>query len=440
VFKGKTGETLSLQTVSTKLARIAEQSKRNPAMVFTTLAHLMDVDFLVEAFNRTRKDAAAGVDQVTAKEYAKNLEENIRGLHTRLVEKKYRAQPARRAWAPKDDGTQRPLAILVLEDKIVQRAVVMLLEAVYEPMFHEFSFGFRQGRSAHQALAYLREQCLRLGINWILDIDIQKYFDSIDRGHLLEILRRRVNDGSILRLIGKWLNAGVLEDGKITISESGTPQGSVISPILANILLHTVLDEWFKHEVEPRMSGRCFLVRFADDFVGGFEYRSDAERVFNALRERFAEFGLTIHQKKSRLVQFSQPYWRKGKGPGTFDFLGFTHYWGRTRTGDWTIKRMTQKKRLSRFMRGLWEWCKWNRHIRITEQYRTLCAKLRGHYQYYGVRGNYKMLEVAYEHAERAWKRWLGRRTRDGEIAWEIFDARYRKVFALPKPRIIHTF
>jgi group II intron reverse transcriptase/maturase len=195
-------------------------------MVFTTLAHLMDVDFLIEAFHRTRQDAAAGVDQVTAKEYAQNLEGNIRDLHTRLVDRRYKAQPARRAWAPKADGSQRPLAILVLEDKIVQRAVTMLLEAVYEPMFHEFSFGFRQGHSAHQALTYLRQQCLELGINWILDIDIQRFFDSIDRGHLREILKQRVNDGSIVRLIGKWLNAGVLEDGKITESDSGTPQGS----------------------------------------------------------------------------------------------------------------------------------------------------------------------------------------------------------------------
>jgi len=220
---------LSLPTVSMKLARIAEQSKRNPTMVFTTLAHLMDEEFLKEAFGQLRKNAAAGVDQVTAKEYAEDLEGNIRDLHKRLVEKKYKAQPAKRAWAPKDDGTQRPLAILVLEDKIVQKAVAMILEAIYEPMFHVFSYGFRRGRSAHQALTYLRKQCLELGINWILDIDIQKFFDSIDRKHLREILKQRVNDGAILRLIGKWLNAGILEAEKITRTENGTLQGAVIS-------------------------------------------------------------------------------------------------------------------------------------------------------------------------------------------------------------------
>jgi RNA-directed DNA polymerase len=431
---------LSLQTVSTKLARIAEQSKRNPTMVFTTLAHLMDEDFLKEAFHQLRKDAAAGVDQIRAKEYAEDLEGNIRELHKRLRERRYKAQPARRAWAKKDDGSQRPLAILALEDKIVQRAVAMLLEAVYEPMFHEFSFGFRRGRSAHQALTYLRQQCLELNINWILDVDIQKFFDSIDRGHLREILKRRVNDGTILQLIGKWLNAGVLEEEKIVKTENGTLQGAVISPILANIFLHTVLDEWFKQEVEPRIRGRCFLVRFADDFVCGFQYRGGAEWVFEELPKRFEKYGLTIHPKKSRLVQFSRPYWSKGKGPGTFDFLGFTHYWGKTRAGGWTIKRITQKKRLRRFMKALWEWCKRNRHIRVTEQHQMLCAKLRGHYQYYGVRGNYKMLEVVFEHAERTWKRWLGRRTRDGKIAWEEFEDSYRKVFPLPTPRIIHAF
>jgi hypothetical protein len=201
-----------------------------------------------------------------------------------------------------------------------------------------------------------------------------------------------------------------------------------------------VLDDWFKREIGTVKNGRCFLVRFADDLVCGFQYRSDAEHVLQELPKRFKNYGLTIHPKKSRLVQFSQPYWRKGKGPGTFDFLGFTHYWGKTRAGGWTIKRMTQKKRQQRFMKGLWEWCKHHRHERITDQYQMLCAKLRGHYQYYGIRGNYKMLEVVFEHAERAWKRWLGRRTRDGKIPWEEFEDRYRKVFPLPKPRIIHTF
>jgi len=431
---------LSSPTVLTKLAQIAEQSKCNPARVFSTLAHLMDEDFLTEAFYQLRKDAAAGIDKMTVEEYEPNLRERITELHRRLVNREYRAQPARRVWIPKGDGGQRPLAILVLEDKIVQRAVAMILEAIYEPHFCEFSFGFRRQRSAHQALTYLRQQCLDLGINWIIDADIAKFFDNIDRAHLRTVLQKRVNDGTILRVIGMWLNAGVREAGQVESSENGTPQGAPISPILANIFLHTVLDEWFQTDVRTRMKGNCFIARFADDFVAGFTLRTDAERVFRVLPKRFERYGLRIHPEKSRLVQFSRPYWRRGKGPGSFAFLGFTHYWAKTLGGGWTIKRKTLGKRLSRFLSGIAEWCKANRHEAMSEQYRILSAKLRGHYQYYGVRGNFKMLEVAYEHAQVVWKRWLARRNSKNRMSWEDYEAKVVKLFELPKPRIVHAF
>ena len=431
---------MSAPTVSTRLAQIAEQSKREPARVFTTLVHHIDEDFLTEGLHQLRKDAAAGIDQMTVAEYSQNLKENISALHQRLVNRTYRAQPAKRVWIPKADGSQRPLAILALEDKIVQRAVVMLLEAVYEPHFHAFSYGFRRQRSAHGALSYLRDQCLKLGINWIIDADIAKFFDTIEPTHLRTILQRRVNDGAILRLIGMWLHVGVLEEGKIVRSEMGTPQGGVISPILANIFLHTVLDEWFETTVRPRMGGNRFLVRFADDFVMGYALKGDAEKVFRVLPKRFERFGLSIHPEKSRLVQFSRPYWRQGKGPGTFAFLGFDHYWDKTRNGGWTIKRKTQGKRLRRFLSGLHEWCRVNRHLNIVEQYQTLKSKLRGHYQYYGVRGNYKMLEVVYEHAEAVWKRWLGRRSAKHKLNWEQWMVRWQAICPLPKPRIVHEF
>jgi len=431
---------LSAPTVSTRLAQIAEQSKREPARVFTTLAHHIDEDFLREALYQLRKDAAAGIDQMTVAEYSQNLKENISALHQRLVNRTYRAQPAKRVWIPKADGSQRPLAILVLEDKIVQRAVVMLLEAVYEPHFHAFSYGFRRQHSAHGALTYLRDQCLKLGINWIIDADIAKFFDTIEPTHLRRILQRRVNDGAILRLIGMWMHVGVLEEGKVVRSETGTPQGGVISPILANIFLHTVLDEWFETTVRGRMGGSCFLVRFADDFVMGYAFKGDAEKVFRVLPKRFERFGLSIHPEKSRLVQFSQPYWRQGKGPGTFAFLGFDHYWDKTRNGGWTIKRKTQGKRLRRFLSGLHEWCRVNRHLNIVEQYQTLKSKLRGHYQYYGVRGNYKMLEVVYEYAAAVWKRWLGRRSSKRPANWEQWMVRWQEICPLPKPRIVHEF
>jgi len=431
---------LSAPTVSTRLAQIAEQSKREPARVFTTLAHHIDEDFLTEALHQLRKDAAAGIDQMTVAEYSQNLKENISALHQRIVNRTYRAQPAKRVWIPKADGSQRPLAILVLEDKIVQRAVVMLLEAVYEPHFHAFSYGFRRQRSAHGALSYLRDQCLKLGINWIIDADIAKFFDTIEPTHLRTILQRRVNDGAILRLIGMWMHVGVLEEGKVVRSETGTPQGGVISPILANIFLHTVLDEWFETTVRPRMAGNCFLVRFADDFVMGYALKGDAEKMFRVLPKRFERYGLSIHPEKSRLVQFSRPYWRQGKGPGTFAFLGFDHYWDKTRSGGWTIKRKTQGKRLRRFLSGLHEWCRVNRHLNIVEQYQTLKSKLRGHYQYYGVRGNYKMLEVVYEYAAAVWKRWLGRRSSKRPANWEQWMVRWQEICPLPKPRIVHEF
>ena len=404
------------------------------------MAHLMDEDFLTEAFYQLRKDAAAGIDEMTVTEYAVNLGERIADLHRRLAAWEYRAQPARRVWIPKGDGGQRPLAILVLEDKIVQRAVAMLLEAIYEPHFCEFSFGFRKQRSAHQALTYLRQQCLEQDINWIIDADIQKFFDTISWAELRAILQKRVNDGAILRLIGMWLHVGVVEGDQVSNQEIGTPQGAPISPILANIFLHTVLDEWFQEDVRPRMNGNCFLARFADDFVMGFSLKSDAERGYKVLPKRFERFGLRIHPEKSRMVQFSRPYWKQGKGPGSFAFLGFTHYWGKMLRGGWTIKRKTQGKRLSRFLSGIGDWCKEHLHEPMAKQYGILSAKLRGHYQYYGVRGNFKMLEVVYEGTRAKWKKWLSRRNSKDRMGWEKFAAQVEAIFDLPKPRIVHAF
>jgi group II intron reverse transcriptase/maturase len=281
---------------------------------------------------------------------------------------------------------------------------------------------------------------MRMGIRWILDADIKGYFDSIRRDILREFLRKKMNDGTIIRFIGKWLNAGVLEEGKWTCSETGTPQGGVISPVLSNVFLHYVLDEWFEQEVKPRMKGRCFLIRFADDFVIGFELESDARRVMAVLPKRFARFGLTIHPTKTKLIEFGRPTRSQtsGKGKGTFDFLGFTHYWARSKRGYWVIKRKTKRKKLRVVSKAIWDWCKWNRHTPIGEQWKTLCRKLRGHYQYFGIRGNYKSMEVYYEYTERAWKNWLGRRHRNGYIDWETFEKHHRVIFPLPKPRIVH--
>lgn len=437
---GKMGDTQRSPTISTQLHQIAEQAREHPDRIFTSLAHLIDVDFLGEAYSKTRKDAAAGVDGITAEEYSWNLEDNLRDLHVRMRSQRYKATPVKRSWIAKEDGSQRPLGMPILEDKIAQRSVSMLMSAIYEEDFHDFSYGFREGRSPHQAIAALREQCYKENIHWIIDADITKFFDNLDHGILRDIIKKRVNDGGLLRLIGKWLNAGVLEGETLSYPKHGTPQGGVISPLLANIFLHYVLDEWYVQEIKPRLKGRSFLIRFADDFIIGCELEEDARRIMAVLPKRFGRFKLTIHPKKTVLVDFRSPDWRKKTlmSQHTFDFLGFTHYWNQSRNGNWVIKRKTAAKRLRRTTKAIWQWCHDNRHWSLPEQHRIMSSKLRGHYQYYGIRGNYKMLEVVYECARKSWKRWLGRRSRDGYISWEEFEGKILSTFALPPPRIVH--
>ena len=333
-------------TVATKLQRLAEQAKRDPNRVFTNLAHLIDEDFLREAYRRTRKSSAAGIDGVTAKQDAEHLDENLRDLQDRLRHGRYQAAPVVRVWIEKEDGGKRPIGNPAFEDKIVQRAVAMLLEAIYEQDFSDSSYGFRHGRSPHDALRDLRRRCLTEGIGWIVDADLSGYFDSIDRACLRAVLRRRVNDGSIMRLIGKWLRAGVMEEGMLHYPEAGVVQGGVISPMLANVLLHQVLDEWVEREVQPRLKGRSFLTRFADDYVIGCEFEADAQRIMAVLPKRFGRFGLNLHPEKTVMIEFRRPMAHQSSrdGNGTFDFLGLTHYWARSLRGYWVIKRKTARK------------------------------------------------------------------------------------------------
>lgn len=432
------GETSSSQPVSTRLQRIAEQAKVRPKMVFTTLAHLIDAELLREAYRRTRKDSSPGVDGVTAKQYGANLEANLSNLHERLRKQQYYAPPVKRTYLEKEDGSKRPIGMPVFESKVVERAVVMLLEAVYEQDFYDCSYGFRVGRSPHQALTAIRNQCAWENINVVVDGDVSGCFDNIPKGQLLEVIRQRVNDGGILRLIGKWLNAGVLDGEELFYPEKGTPQGGVISPLLANIYLHEVLDGWFEREVKPRMMGRCFLTRFADDFIIGCESESDAQRIMAVLPKRFGRYGLTIHPTKTKLVKFSRPTLKdEGKGNGTFDFLGFTHYWTRGRKGTWVVKRKTAAKRLRRAGKRVWQWCQKHRHDPMREQCKTLSSKLRGHYQYYGIRSNYAYLQVYYQHMQQAWRSWLGRRGGKKRMTHRRF-ADLLAVFPLPPPRIVH--
>ena len=410
-------------------------------MVFNNLSHLIDLDFLEEAYRKTNKRSGAGVDKVNAKEYAESLIPNLKGLLQRLKENRYVAPPVERVWIDKEGGKKRPIGKPCFEDKIVQRAVVMILEVIYNQTFYGFSHGFRKGHSQHQALHELRELCWKTNVGWIVDADVSGFFDNISHSLLQDLIKRKVNDGGILRLIGKWLHAGVVEAGTLSYPEMGTPQGGVISPMLANIFLHYVLDDWFINVVKPRMKGRCFIIRFADDFIIGCELETDAKRVMNVIPERFNRFDLTIHPEKTVMVKFKRPAMaaKTKDGNSTFDFLGFTHYWTKSLRGYWVIKRKTISKRLRRFMKAMWQWCRNNRHEPLKEQYTSLSSKLRGYYQYYGVRCNYKALETVYEYAHFAWRYWLSRRCHKGYINLEKFAKSILSEYTLPKPRIVHN-
>jgi group II intron reverse transcriptase/maturase len=414
--------------VSTKQERIATLARQSPQMAFTSLAYLMDMDWMREAYRRTRKDGAAGVDGVTAEEYERDLEGNLRRLLDRAKSGTYQAPPVRRVHIPKGGSATetRPLGIPTLEDKVLQRAIVLLLEPIYEQDFHDGSYGFRPGRSAHQALDSFRNQLMDCRGGWVLEVDIRKFFDNLDHGHLRTFLRHRVRDGVLLRLIDKWLKAGVMEDGSVSYPEAGTPQGGVVSPALSNVFLHYVLDLWFEQEVQPRLRQRAFLIRYADDFVIGFRDQSDARRVMEVLPKRFDKYGLSLHPTKTKLVPFRPPSTAttgpdgsKGDRPGTFSFLGLTHYWGRSLRGYWVIKQKTAADRFSRAMRSIDSWCRDNRHLSIGGQQQKLNEKLRGHYAYYGVTGNSGALTRFLWEVQRCWRKWLYRRNRERSMNWD---------------------
>jgi len=435
----------SREYTSTKLLRIAELARTGPGIVFTSLAHHIDIDFLREAHSRTRKDGATGVDGQTGRDYAQDLEGNLVSLLARFKSGGYRAPPVRGAEILKDNGKIRPLGIPTFEDKVLQRAVAMVLGAIYEQDFKPCSYGFRPGRSAHDALAALREEAMAMGAScWVLEVDIKSFFDTLDHGHLRGFLDRRVRDGIIRRVADKWLKAGVLKDGSIHSRTEGTPQGGVISPLLANVYLHEVLDLWFERDVRPRMAGRVRLIRYADDFVILFTSEKDARRVLEVLPKRFGKYGLTLHPEKTKLVEFCRPPVDRradsARGPrsGTFDLLGFTHYWGRTRKGTWAVMRKTMRSRLARALRAISTWCRTHLHQRVSEQHRTLSAKLRGHYQYYGITGNYRALGTYLHWVQRLWQRWLNRRNREHSMPWPRFKTLLKR-YPLPPPRVVHS-
>jgi group II intron reverse transcriptase/maturase len=425
--------------VSTKQQRIAELAKQDPRRGFTSLNHHLDLLWLAEAFQRTRKSAAPGVDGQTADDYGLHLRDNLESLRDRAKSGTYRAPPVRRVRIPKGTGDEtRPLGIPTLEDKVLQRAVVMALEPIYEQDFLDCSYGFRPGRSAHAALAALWQQTMDLGGCWLVEVDIRKFFDTLDHAQLRALLRQRVRDGVLLRLIDKWLSAGVLEGRELTYPEAGTPQGGVISPLLANAYLHYVLDVWFAEVVKPCLKGRAFLVRYADDFVMGFACADDARRVLAVLPKRFGKYGLTIHPDKTRLLPFQRPdrcplpAAGQAESPsGSFDFLGFTHYWSRSKKGNWVVKRKTAGRRFHRAVKKIAEWCRLNRHRPIGEQHQSLWQKLQGHFAYYGVIGNLVCLHRFRYEVVRLWRKWLSRRKRRGQFTWSRLNGLLK---ALPWP------
>lgn len=423
--------------MSPELLKVVVRAKQEPEGRFHSLAHLIDVPALKRAYQRMRKDAAVGVDGVTKEQYGQHLGENLAALHKRLAAQQYRHQPIRRVHIPKGQGKTRPIGISAFEDKLVQDALREVLEAIYEQDFMDCSHGFRPGRSPHDAVRALDRIMHRGKVGWILEADIKSYFDSLDRTMLKELLQNRVADGSLLRLIGKCLNVGVLDGADYSEPEAGTAQGSVLSPLLGNVYLHYVLDRWFHREVKPRLRGEAELVRYADDFVMTFELQSDAERVMEVLGKRMGRFGLTLHPDKTRLLPFRRPPREQtgGKGPAAFDFLGFTLHYERSRTGRWWVVFKTRSARLRKSIQAIADWCRSHRHLPVQDQHAALTRRVQGHLNYFGVSGNSRSLILFLEEVKRAWFKWLRRRSQRPHLTWEKFASLIGRL-SLPRPRI----
>lgn len=442
-MEGTMAESLSSGPVCTRLQRIAELAREHPERVFMSIGHVLDVELLREAYRRTRKDGAAGVDGQTAREYERNLEDNLRALLDRLKAGTYRAPPVRRVHIPKGDGRKtRPIGIPTFEDKIAQRAVAMVLEAVYEQDFMDCSYGFRPGRSAHDALHALREELMRHRRGcWVIEVDIRSFFDELDHHQLKRVLDQRVTDGVLRRLVHKWLHAAVMDKGRVRLPDAGAPQGGVISPLLANVFLHEVIDGWFAREAGPRLRGRARMYRYADDIVVVLEQEDDARRLLDVLPKRFGKYGLRLHPAKTRLLRFEPPG-ADGRGSDlakvSFPFLGFTHYWAKSRKGYWVVKRRTAKDRFARAVRSINAFCRAHRHDPVVVQRDALARKLRGHYNYYGITGNAKALDRFYQQVRCIWRKWLCRRSNAARRPWGWFTALLAR-YPLPRPVAVHS-
>lgn len=422
--------------MQTSLKGIAEQAKKDKRYRFTNLSQMLTYEFLVENFRILNKKAATGIDGVTHQEYAKGLKQNIINLLERVRTGNYRARFIRRKYIKKQNGKLRPLGIPTIEDKLLQAAVAQILGAIYEQDFSKASYGYRPGRGPKQAIRDITDQ-LKEKYSYVVEADIKGFFDHLNHEWLMKMLDLRVGDGTFKRLIKKWLKAGVVaEDGNIFKPVEGTPQGGVISPILANVYLHYVLDLWFEKAIKKNCDGESYLIRFADDFVALFRYARDAEMFNRKLRERLAKFSLELAEEKTRIVSFSR--FRKYEKT-SFSFLGIEFRWGVSNSGKDIIKRRTDRKRLQRAFTEITEWCRENRHQRIRRQVETMKQKLRGHYNYYGIAGNSKGIQQFFDGVMRIWYRWLNRRSQHRSYTWKGFKE-MAKEYGIPKPRVVEQW
>ena len=426
------------------LALISEMARTDADLQFTTLAHVLDAGFLRECYYQLGRDRASGIDGVSWKEYGKQLDENLDDLVTRMKAKRYKPQPSKRVYIPKNDHETRPLGLPSLEDKVVQKGIARILGAIYEADFLDCSYGFRPGRDCHKALNVVDKTIMTRSINHVIEADIRKFFDKVSHEWLMKFLAHRIKDPSFLFLIRRFLKAGYMEDGLFVMTEEGTPQGGNLSPILSNIFLHYVLDLWFEKKIRPQARGACYMVRYADDFVCMVRYQEDARDIEQLLRDRFAKFGLELHPDKTRTLSFGkferENAKRQGRKANTFDFLGFTHYSGQSRKGNFIVGLKTSRKKFRRKIAEMNDWLrKIRNHKKAKEWWPTLIAKLRGHYQYYGVSGNMRSLNRFYTLTVRLTRKWLNRRSQRMRFYWKGF-IEYLKHYPLPRPRITHNF
>lgn len=427
-----------------KLKLISEKAKQDKKMKFTSLMHLINEDSLAQCYKELKKDKACGVDGVTVEEYGQKLEENLKSLVDRMKSKSYRPQPVRRVYIPKPGKDEkRPLGIPSVEDKLVQIMAKKIVEAIYEQDFLESSYGYRPGRSTHTAINRLDKVVMTTPIKAIVEVDIKKFFDEVKHYWLIRGVEERVSDPNFLWLIRRFLKAGIMEEGKYTPSEIGTPQGGVISPVLANIYLHYALDQWFEVKIKGSAKGYAELIRYADDAVAAFEHKEDAERFMKELEERLNKFGLRVNKEKTRMVEFGRRIWEQGeanqKKTDTFDFLGFTHYGTASRRGKFIMGHKTAKNKLAMSIMQAKEWLKKIRNkCRMKEWWPTLAAKLRGHYNYYGISGNMRCLRQVYKRVISLVFKWVNRRSQKKSMNWERYLG-YLRLHPLPMPKIYHN-